>query len=446
MGIWDKVVDVALDVGGAIIGGFGDDEPDQPDRSVQPSTTSLTDDQTVKFVFDEAARDAMKNLTSQMQNWSETDRTFFEDKFMPFQQALIDTNMGLLENISKNSNLSLEQSMKDLAGGEMLKNAFRANISDLGGQISDVANRFAQELEKLPTEQDRIGQAVSRVEQTFGQAGAEIRRKMAAQGINVTQATERSIALQKAQAKAGAVGAAGEQARRERMDALSTGAGVFANLQAGQSAQLTAQQQLTQAGVGLTPQVGGVVAPDAVSGAGVIGADLTKTGAETIMGTEKTQTGFEVVQPGVTKGVFKGEGGLEDVSGLPTGPGALPANITSQLSPTELDQLKQAGFQGEGDKFVAGTGGTTNLKASNPQLYDKIKSIAGSAFPTIAGLIGGPVAGALAKGVQTLAGRTTTTSADRGSDRGTGSGAGTGGGRGGEHETESDPSGGMGGV
>jgi hypothetical protein len=383
--------DAILDVGAGIIEGvLGPDEPDPKATPTSPNTKSGEAKTTTDILFDEESMAVMKNFSEKLAGWGDLDRSFLEDTYRPFQEDLISTNTQLINMIGKNSNLALEQSIKDLTDSGPLKAMFRQATTDLGSGVTSMASKFAAELEKIPTAEQRIGQAASAVEQQFGKAAADIRGRLKAQGLNVSQATERDLAIQKATAKAGAVGAAGEAARRERTEAYATGAGVFQNLQTSQSQQLLALQQSTQQGVGLTPQIGGVTEPG-MEATGMA-KDLIGGGALTARGTEGTDKSINITQQGVTDGKFPGlDGGKlfnDDGSLTDTG-----AQLEGNLTDSELEQLRQV----EGNKFSGGTGGNTTLEKTHPALYDKIKSFAPSLIGGAVGIFAGPVAGYGAK-------------------------------------------------
>jgi hypothetical protein len=383
--------DAVLDVGSAFIGGvLGDDDPDPKATPTSPNTKSGETRSTTDIMFDEEAMATFKNFSNKLSEWGDIDRGFMENTYRPFQEDLIATNTQLINMIGQNSNLALEQSIKDLTGSDELKAMFRSSISEQGAQISDFAQRFAAEVDNIPTTEQRVGQAASAVEQQFGQAGADIRGRLKAQGLQVSQATERDLAIQKATAKAGAVGAAAEASRAERMNAAQTGAGVFSTLQASQSNQLLAQQQATQQGVGLLPQIGGVTEPGME--ATKIAGDLVGAGALTARGTEQTGRDLNITEAGVTGGNFPGlDGGkLFNQDGTLT---QTAAGLAGKLTNTELGQLREA----EANRFEGGTGGNTTLAQSNPGLYNKVKSIAPSLIGGAVGIFAGPVAGAGAK-------------------------------------------------
>jgi hypothetical protein len=382
--------DAVLDVGAGIIEGvLGDDDPDPKATPTSPNTKSGESKTATDILFDEESMAVMKNFSEKLAGWGDLDRSFLEDTYRPFQEDLISTNTQLINMIGKNSNLALEQSIKDLTDSGPLKAMFRQATTDLGSGVTSMASKFAAELEKIPTTEQRIGQAASAVEQQFGKAAADIRGRLKAQGLNVSQATERDLAIQKATAKAGAVGAAGEASRRERTEAYASGAGVFQNLQTSQSQQLLAQQQATQQGVGLLPQIGGVTEPGMESS--TMAKDLIGAGALTARGKDVQDKSLNITEQGVTAGNFPGlDGGKlfnDDGSLTDTG-----SQLEGKLSPEELNQLREY----ENNKFEGGTGaddGTTVKDVVSKETWDTIKSVAPNLIGGAVGIFAGPVAG-----------------------------------------------------
>jgi hypothetical protein len=88
------------------------------------------------------------------------------------------------------------------------------------------------------------------------------------------------------------------------MNALSQGAGVFSNIQTSQSNQLASQQQQTQEGVGLLPQIAGTTEPDTT--AMTTGADLQAGLGLTQTGVGQEKSTLNITETGVTAGNFAG--------------------------------------------------------------------------------------------------------------------------------------------
>ena len=105
--------------------------------------------------------------------------------------------------------------------------------------------------------------------------------------------------FEKARAKAGAAGVAGERARAEKMAATEKGIGVLAGKSAQATQQLLGVQAGQQAGLA-TPQVGGVTPTSGLEGA-KLQADISKAGATQQMGTRGREDQVTQVQKGVVK-------------------------------------------------------------------------------------------------------------------------------------------------
>jgi hypothetical protein len=297
---WIPLAIAAVTAAGAIASAMGSDDSGKAIKpKVLPETVSGNVMQDMEFLFDQEAAESMKQMTAQLAEWGETDRDFFESQFQPFQQALVNTNQALLPLIEKNSTVALDQNVKDLLGSEHLKASFQANITTTGADIGSLASNFAQQIGNLPSEEQRVGEAIASVEQRFGEAGTELKRAMAAKGVGVSEASQRDLAISKATAKAGAGAAAAEGARMEKLQATAEGVGVLSSVQSSQSQQLLGQVGATQAAATLTPQVGGVQDTQAVSKAGELGAGLTQAGAEKMLGQESDTKSAQFTQKGV---------------------------------------------------------------------------------------------------------------------------------------------------
>jgi hypothetical protein len=307
-------ISAAAGIAGSLMGGDG---PEMMKPEVLPATVSGNVTQEMNFMFDLEAGEAMDALVTQMNDWSTTDRDFVEKTFRPFQVNLIEANKALIPGIVANAGEAMKSSLKDLMGGDFLKDAFRNQMEKSGGDISKFAESFSQQIDDIPSAEQRIGETVSNIEQTFGQAGAELKRQMASRGLDVTQASQRDLAIEKAKAKAAGVGVAAEASRKEQLAGAQAGVGVAANVQTGQANLLATQQQLTQSGANLAPQIGGVQATEALSEAGKVGAGLTQAGAEQVLGTTSETKQAEFTQPGIVTPRFfdKETGKMVDAAG-----------------------------------------------------------------------------------------------------------------------------------
>jgi hypothetical protein len=250
-----------------------------------------------------------------------------------------------------------------------LKDSFRTMALASGERIGEFSNKFAEQVDKIPTAEQRIGQAVSGVEQRFGAAGAELKRTMGAKGLDVSEASVRAMMIGKAGAKAGATQQAGEAARREMLDATSQATGVFSTVQQSQTAQLTTERGLVQAGAGLTPQVGGVKELETVSAAGAIESQLTSAAAAKQIGTASESKEAEFTQEGIQVPKFfdKETGKIVDAAGNEskiTVPVPKKRVASTRISGYDFDDYPErydggpgVGAGGPGGNEGSGTGG-----------------------------------------------------------------------------------------
>jgi hypothetical protein len=140
---------------------------------------------------------------------------------------------------------------------------------------------------------------------------------MAAKGVDVTQASERDLAISKAAAKAGATEQAQTAARQEKLSATERGIGVLGAVQQSQAGLLTQERGLTQAGANLLPQVGGVQEKLGVGAAGELTGELTRSMSEKMLGQDSEVKQGEFTQPGVVTPRFfdKETGKMVDAGG-----------------------------------------------------------------------------------------------------------------------------------
>lgn len=298
--VWPLVAAAGITAVGGIIAGLAADKGGATyEPEVLPKTVSGNVVSDMDFLFDVEANEAMRELTTQMGEWSTEDRNFFEDEFEPFQAALIETNQAVLQDIVANSGTALQQNLKDMVGSDFLKETFRTQITATGADIGRFATDFAQQIDDIPTADQRVGQVISGIEQRFGEAGAQLKRDMAAKGLDVSQASKRDIAISKAEAKAAGTDLAQQAAREERLGATERGIGVLGAVQQSQAGLLATERGLTQAGAGLLPQVGGVMDQPGVSEAGRIGAELTLAGSEKMLGQRADVMSADFTQKGI---------------------------------------------------------------------------------------------------------------------------------------------------
>ena len=299
--VWPLVVAAGISAVGGILAAKASDKGSAAvgGDKILPNTVSGNEVSSQDFLFDIESVKAMQDLTTSMSEWSGQDRDFFKNTFEPFQESLVQSNQELLPSIVKNSSTALQQNLNDMFDSTALKDQFRTMSLASGERIGDFSEKFAEQVDKIPTAEQRIGQAISGVEQRFGQAGAELKRQMGAKGLDVSEAGIREMMIGKATAKAGAAQQAGEAARKEMLDATAQATGVFSTVQQSQTAQLTAERGLVQSGATLMPQVGGVKDQESVGAAGAIEAQLTAQESGKQLGTASEKKDAEFTQKGV---------------------------------------------------------------------------------------------------------------------------------------------------
>lgn len=314
----------AAAVGSALLGSKGSKGGggDYPDPKILPKTINGESKGDMDILFDEEAQANMARLADDLNAWAESDRDFFQNVYNPFQESLMRTNENLLPAIERTAGKSMEQISRNLMSSEPLKRVYETAIHAGARNITDIGQRFMQELDDLPTEEQAVGQAMTNVELQFGKAGQQLKRDLAARGVGVSQASERQLAIEKAKAKAGAAGLAAAGVRAERRSALTEGLGVMSEMQQAGTQQYlgvgSQEQGLMQLGLGTTAsQVGGV--ERAETGTEAMGL---QTGLATELGTLERGTRTESSQVEWTqKGVqtpvsFDEEGKRTDPTGI----------------------------------------------------------------------------------------------------------------------------------
>jgi len=304
--IWPLVIAAGITAVGGIVsslaaspGGAGGSAGKIRESTVSGNSTGAQD-----FLYDLTAVKNMQDFTAQMGEWSGQDRNFFDSVYKPFQEDLMEANQAMLPNIVANSSEAMQQNLSDLFDSSMLKDSFKEATLKTGAQAMDMADKFAEQIDSIPSSEQRIGQAISGVEQRFGQAGAELKKTMGAKGLDVSEASVRDMMIGKATAKAGAAQQAGEGARRELMDATAAATGVFSKLQTQSAEMLGGERDFTQASTDMQPQVGGVKDLESVSGATSFGAQMTTADAGKQLGTTSEKKDVTMTQRGIRVSKF----------------------------------------------------------------------------------------------------------------------------------------------
>jgi hypothetical protein len=359
---WIPVAVAAISAAGAIAGALASSDDgggDYPEPKILPETVSGNVMQELEFMFDQEAAESMQQFAEQLTEWGVADRTFFDTQWQPFQQDLIKTNQSLLPVIERNATEALNQNVKDLLGSEHLKASFRNNVTNMGSDIGSLARNFAQQIDAIPGEDQRVSAALADVEKQFGKAGAELKRSMNAQGVGVSEASKRDLAISKASAKAGAGDTAAEAARREKLQATAEGVGVLSGVQSGQSQQLLGQVGATQASATLLPQVGGVKQLEGVSKAAELGAGLTQAGAEKMLGQTSDTAQASFTQVGIKDPLFMSKTTSAPVTstGEEFAPPVVKPVVRPPSSAKDVNTVLDSGGPGVGGADSEATGG-----------------------------------------------------------------------------------------
>lgn len=357
------------DSGGSNTGGV------KPKVLKQTTSGQNKSESDLNMIYGERAQEVIEGFTGQMNDWMEEDRDFFQNTFQPFQESLMKTNAVILPAIEKTAGDALESISRDMVSNQSLRNTFESAIQSGATNLDATMSKFTQELDNLPTVEDRVAQAFAQVEGQFGKAGQALQRRMAEQGRSVSQASERELAIEKAKTKSGVAGAAAEGARAERLNQLSQGLGQISNVQTQAGNQLSLINQADQAnkqlGVGATSmQVGGV--SDVKSDLAQTTAGLIESEAQKTLGTEQASTSANIAH--VDKDI-KGAPQLDENYNLTSAPNrisggsvisaedfarkkaALDAAKSNNNQNTNRNPIPRSGGPGIGGADGPGTGG-----------------------------------------------------------------------------------------
>jgi len=284
---------------GGLLGGGGDSgsggvSTHKP--KILPKTESGEQQSQQDFIFDEAAIGAMSDLADQIGEFADYNESFIRDIYQPVQEQMLRANSSMIPQMEDIAGASLEQMSKDLVSNETLKGLITARMqgdADPNSLTNKLMKSYETELENLPTEQERVGQALSQVESQFKGAGKQLAKDFASRGQSVSQASKRDLLMNKATAKAGIAETAAEGARKERLSAMERGVNTSQSVRANEEAISNQAQQgllgLQQANASM-----GVNARNALF-------DPDKTDATGIRGQEMALTGqLGVLQRGAT--------------------------------------------------------------------------------------------------------------------------------------------------
>ena len=394
MGFFDENFGSFLKFGGDLLGGFLDDSDEtaaearvdaaEISAEVKPRTVSGGDLSTGDIFYSAEDVMALRALVNQLDSWSKMDRGFWENTYLPFNEAVAQANLSIAGAVEAAAPATLEENMRDLVSNNALKAAFRESaVSGFGpdGPVDLAASNFFTELDALPTESELVGQALTQVEGQFGRAGKQLARDFASRGQAVSQASKRDLLIEKAKAKSGAAAAAGVQARTERQAAFEKGVGVALTQQeaadaakANAIANLTALQTTQQFGLttptmaGLDPNISGQDSSKLT--AGLIGEEAGKIQRTTTVGQDASFT-----QEGIKEPIFPG---IETTTeaGIPITDAAQPISPLPQMStlfPVEPPPppTEPGGVIGPGEPVTAPRDGGLTGDEGSPPAEDK---------------------------------------------------------------------------
>lgn len=297
----------------------------------------------------------MDNLAQLLSEFSSTDRNFVENAYRPFQQNIMQTNQNLLPVIERVAGATLEQNAKDLLGNDALKSFLRDKSTGMDKDMSSAYENLTQQLSKIPTTEERVGQALTAVESQFKDAGRQLTRDFASRGQSVSQASRRDLAFEKAKAKAGQAGLAAEKSRAEQiggaqigLNAAQSKAQAEAQIQGGAINSLSMLQQAQQAGLA-TPQIAGVTDPGAGLDAASLQSGITTAAGLQTFGTKDSSDQVTTTKKGIYVPYFQtGDDGIE----VHPHAGKLPNEMRD---PTPPKPQTSAGFNPFGNNFAQGT-------------------------------------------------------------------------------------------
>ena len=355
-------VGAAIGAAGSLLGGLmsnsGNSGAVKP--KVLPKTVSGNEQTSFDFMYNTQAEVDMRTMAQTLETMAGQDRNFYQNVFQPFQEAVLQTNTQMLPMIEKVAGSALEASTRDMVSNESLKRSFQAtaeNGFEKGGRTDLAATKFFSELDKMPSEETMIGNALSRVEGQFSGAGKELARDFAQRGQQMTQASSRDLAIQKAQAKAGAAGQASANFRNESLERAEMG------LNAAQGLDVEGEAIKVQASEGLLALQGrqdeaGLAAvkmqlntgefKDGV-GQGLMGlsSGLLDTDASKQLGQNQDSNTIGWTQKGIKGGVTQNDDGSVSVGGN---------TLNSDEYNKIMDAIKSMGRGGAGATDRAGVG------------------------------------------------------------------------------------------
>jgi hypothetical protein len=310
-----KVISTAGSIAESLFGDSGDKKTKSTSTSivpVQPRTETTAGFTDFDMLYRDFAIANMDNLTQHLAEATRSDQSFLENTYRPYQTQITNQNTRMLPLIERTSAATLQQFTRDLVRNDHLKRSLRTNITD-----TSALDRLTASLDNVPTEEERVGEALTSVEMQFGKAGKQLAEQFRSRGQAVSQASARDLAFQKATAKAGAAGAAGEAARREQREAGLLGLQGASQAAAARATDVGSLAQLEQAGAlglqGIGQQFQ-VADPDR-SAMGVA-AELTGTAATQSFGTRQRQDQTTQIQEGIKMPNITSGAGQDQTGGV----------------------------------------------------------------------------------------------------------------------------------
>jgi hypothetical protein len=320
MSIWGSIAEAAGSAVGAFFGGGGggSSQPQYSDK-IRKRTDSSATMSDFDVLYNSQALEGIQDLTTKIGEWSDRDQDFLTN-YGEYQQQVAEVNQSILPHLSATTKEGIKANAKDLIANTTLKDFLRQGAQSGVPGLQNANNRLQQHLQNIPSEDERIGQALASVEENFGTAGKELAREFAQRGQTVSQSSARDLAMRKAGEKTKQAGLAAEAARQEKTSALQAGLASEAQVAQteagirGQDINSLAQLQESQQSTLSQPQLD-VDAP--TTGSTELLTGLATVQSQQQFGTRSKQDQISHVQKGIKKPVMTSgaggavEGGLE---------------------------------------------------------------------------------------------------------------------------------------
>jgi hypothetical protein len=300
--------------GGSDTGGVSTHKP-----KILPKTESGTTQETQEVIYDQAALSAMSELADSIGEFADYNENFIREKYQPLQEQMLQANSSMIPQMESIAGESLEQMSRDLVSNRTLSDLLQERVkgdADPNSLTNRLMKSYTAELDNLPTEDERVGQALAQVESQFQGAGKQLVKDFASRGQSVSQASKRELLMKKATAKAGAATSAAEGARKERLSAMERGLATSLQKRAGeeQVSQAATQgllglQQMQQGALGAKA---GLFDVDKVDPTSIRGQEMALVGQQGILQRGTTAKGEQIshLQKGLASAQEQTEEGL----------------------------------------------------------------------------------------------------------------------------------------